>query len=99
MVVQVYRLKTYHSCSTSTHCIYTIKVASCGRGEGGGGSELNHFAAIKSQTVILKLIYVSFTICIPTLEGEKLCNPPPPKPVHSTSSTFRDSNDWLVKLS
>ena len=29
--------------------------------------ELNHFAAIKSQTVILKLIYVSFTICIRTL--------------------------------
>jgi len=28
--------------------------------------ELNHFAAIKSQTVILKFIYVSFTICINT---------------------------------
>lgn len=28
--------------------------------------ELNHFAAIKSQTVILKLIYVSLTICILT---------------------------------
>lgn len=37
---------------------------------------MNHFTAIKSQTVILKFIYVSFTTCIKTQSGpfKKLWN-------------------------